>query len=255
VGRYNGFMTLKIMNWNVWYSEKADNLVEFIKKINPDILCCQELTVNFEINPGVSVPDKIADDCGFKYYFFHPMTTYINNGEVIQMGNGIFSKFPITKSEFKYIQEADPKIKTFETENRTYIESELNIDGKELNVGTVHMSYAKEFDVSQKKYEELQKLIEAVNNHHERFILAGDMNALPESVIIKELEKLFIHADPNTDKPTWTTKPFSYQGFEANELNWRLDYIFATEDINVIQTKILQTKYSDHLPVLAEIEI
>jgi len=247
--------TIKVLQWNVWYHEKYQNIVKFIKKTDADIVCCQELTVNFkEANPGIDVAAEIAKACNYNYYF-HPQTIYGADGEQVQMGNGIFSKFPISSKVFKYVQRADPNVISYETEDRSYVEVVLDVNGKKLKVGTVHLSYSTAFAMTEKKLAEADKLYEAVQDNHEKFILTGDMNAKPDSPIIEKLEELFIHADPNTARPTWTTKPFSYQGFEANELNWRLDYIFATEDINALDNKILETNYSDHLPVLAEIQI
>lgn len=246
--------TIKLLQWNVWYHEKYQNLIEFIKKIDPYVLCCQELTINGPSNPGVNVPEEIAKACGYTYYF-HPMTIYGTGGHSIQMGNGIFSKFPITSKDFKYVQKADPSIKSYETEDRSYVETVLDVNGRNLKVGTVHLSYSKEFGMTEKRLAEAQKLYEAVQNNHERFILTGDMNSTPDSPIIKTLEKWFVHAGPDINRPTWTTKPFSYQGFEANSRDWRLDYIFITKDINVLTDRIIDTSYSDHLPVYAEIQI
>jgi endonuclease/exonuclease/phosphatase family metal-dependent hydrolase len=247
--------TIKILQWNVWYHEKCENIVKFIKETDADIVCAQELTVNFaDANPGINIPKEIAKACNYNYYF-HPMTIYGTSGEQLQMGNGIFSKFPIKNKGFKYVQKADPSIKTYETEDRTFVEVILDINGQDLKVGTVHLSYSKEFGMTEKRLNEAARLYEAVKDNHEKFILTGDMNTIPGSPIVKKLEEMFIHADPNTDRPTWTTKPFSYQGFEANSRDWRLDYIFATEDINVIENKIIDTSYSDHLPILTEIQL
>jgi len=247
--------TIKVLQWNVWYHENYQNLVEFIKRVDADIVCCQELTTNFiDANPGIDVAAEIAKACDYNY-FFHPMTIYGTSGEQVQMGNGIFSKFPIISKNYKFVQEADPNVISYETEDRSYVEALLDVNGTHLKVGTVHLSYSTAFAMTEKRLAEAEKLSEATQDNHERFILTGDMNAKPDSPIIKQLEKMFIHADPNTARPTWTTKPFSYQGFEANKLDWRLDYIFATEDINVIDNKILETDYSDHLPVLAEVQI
>jgi endonuclease/exonuclease/phosphatase family metal-dependent hydrolase len=246
---------IKILQWNVWYHEKCKNIVEFIKKSDADIVCCQELTINFkEANPGINIPSEIAKACGYNY-FFHLMTNIGTSGESLQMGNGIFSKFPIVTNDFKLVQKADPTIKSYETEDRSYIEAVLDVKGTNLKVGTVHLSYSTGFTMTQKRLDEVEKLFDAVKANHDKFILTGDMNAKPDSWVIKRLEEMFIHADPNTDRATWTTKPFSYQGFEANSRDWRLDYIFATEDIDVIENKIIETNYSDHLPILTEIQI
>jgi endonuclease/exonuclease/phosphatase family metal-dependent hydrolase len=247
--------TLKILQWNIWYHEEYQNIVDFIKHINADIVCCQELTTNFvEANPGIDVAAEIARACNYNYYA-PPMTDYDTNGGLVQQGNGIFSKFPIIDKDVKYVQKADPNIHSYKTEDRTYVEVILDINNIKLKVGTVHLSYSTAFAMTEKKLEEAEKLYEAVQGNHEKFIFAADLNAKPDSPIVKKLEELFIHADPNTDRPTWTTKPFSYEGFEANSRDWRLDYIFCTEDINVVTNNIIETNYSDHLPIMTEIQI
>jgi endonuclease/exonuclease/phosphatase family metal-dependent hydrolase len=211
--------TVKIMQWNIWFHENYQNIIQFINKVNPDIVCAQELTINYNGNPDVNVAEEIAKACDYKY-FFHPTTIYDTEGKPGSIGNGIFSRFPIVASKHVYVQKADPNIRSYETEDRTYVEAVLDVSGKKLKIGTVHLSYSAAFTMTEKR-----------------------------------LEEMFMHADPNTDRPTWTTKPFSYQGFEADKLDWRLDYIFATEDINVVSNKILETPYSDHLPILSEISI
>ena len=60
---------------------------------------------------------------------------------------------------------------------------------------------------------------------------------------------------PDYHEKTWTTKPFSYNGFSENSLNWRLDFVFGTKDIKVISSEIIKTDLSDHLPILIKIEI
>jgi endonuclease/exonuclease/phosphatase family metal-dependent hydrolase len=247
-----GMETVKILQWNVWYYEKCENIVNFLKHTNADIVCCQELTVNFkEANPGIDVPAKIAKACNYNYYF-QPTTIVGTDGEELKMGNAIFTRFPIKNKTYSLVQQAG----SFPgSEDRAYIELDIEVNSKMLKVGTVHLSYSPAFAMNEKKLGEAEKLYDAVVNNHEKYILTGDMNAKPDSPIIKRLEEIFIHADPNTDRPTWTTKPFSYQGFEANSRDWRLDYIFATEDINIIENKIIDTPYSDHLPILSKIQI
>jgi endonuclease/exonuclease/phosphatase family metal-dependent hydrolase len=245
-----GMNKIKLLQWNVWYEEKVDNIVNFIKQTDADIVCAQELIAEASVN----IPEAVAKACNYDYYF-QPTIIGGIEGQSLTMGNGIFSRFPILNKKYVYVQKEDPNNKSYETENRAYLEVILNIGGKKLKVGTVHLSYSPAFAMTEKRLAEAGELLKAIEQNHEKFILTGDMNAKPDSPIIKRLEEMFIHADPNIDRPTWTTKPFSYQGFEADTLDWRLDYVFATEDINVVTNKIITTQYSDHLPIYAEIQI
>jgi endonuclease/exonuclease/phosphatase (EEP) superfamily protein YafD len=85
--------------------------------------------------------------------------------------------------------------------------------------------------------------------------LTGDFNAPPESYIVKRLGASMLHAGPDYDVKTWTTKPHSYNGFEETDLNWRLDYVFTTPDIRAVSAQVIKTDYSDHLPVLVKVEV
>lgn len=247
---------LKLMTWNVLYSEKADNILSLIREINPDIFCAQELTSDSGFNPGRDVAEEIAATLGAQYEFQGATDiTDEASGNRFIMGDAIFSKFPVLERRHTYIQKEDPHIKNYKAENRLYIEVELDIGGKGLKVGTTHLSYAPRFDMTEKKLAEAQKLYETIKGNTAGYVLTGDMNAEPNSEVIKKLRGMLQDAGPDGKEKTWTTKPFSYMGFEADTLDWRLDYIFTTPDIKVVSSRIIKTDYSDHLPILAEIEI
>ena len=117
------------------------------------------------------------------------------------------------------------------------------------------MSYTHAFQSTPRKQHEADALIHEVSRHDRAFILTGDLNATPESSTLQSLTRRLHNLGPGLEQKTWTTKPFSYQGFEETELNWRLDYILGTPDIRPISADILQTPYSDHLPILAKVAI
>jgi endonuclease/exonuclease/phosphatase family metal-dependent hydrolase len=242
--------TLKILQWNVLYQEKSENIVKFIENTKPDIFCGQELTINGPGNPTTDIPAMIAKEGGYESFYHSFTANFSGYDSPFEYGDGIFSKFPIKEKRKFKLQEKEKY-----GEDRYYIEADILIGSQIVTVGTVHLLYTPYFKITQQRIDEAEKLFQIIANRHDKFILTGDMNATPDSSIIKRLEEMFIHADPNTDRATWTTKPFSYQGFEANSRDWRLDYIFATEDINVVNNKIIETNYSDHLPILTEIQI
>ena len=164
--------------------------------------------------------------------------------------NAILSKYPIIKTKKKYVQEPSDNKNDYSKEGRIYIEVELDINGRVINIGTTHLSYTHKFEETSLKDEEINKLITCINKK-EKYIFAGDLNTTKTSKYIKQIEQHLINNDTSN---TWTTKPFSYQGFDEDKLNWKLDYIFSTSDINVKETKVLETQYSDHLPVLCTFE-
>jgi endonuclease/exonuclease/phosphatase family metal-dependent hydrolase len=241
-------MKLSVLQWNVLYEEKAANILKFIREMNADVVCLQELTQDSTANPEIDIPRKIKE-LGYEQ-FYEPASK--DPGFIL--GNGIFSKYPIKRRSISATQRGDGS-GDYDKVTRLYLEVLLDIGGRSLYVGTAHLSYTDRFKQTPRREIENQKFLSYVNEHQHNFVFCGDFNANPDSALIQGLDRKFKTACPPFNEPTWTTKPFSYQGFEADTLNWRLDYMFVTKDIKVVNTKIIRTDFSDHLPILTAIEI
>ena len=141
----------------------------------------------------------------------------------------------------------------FEYQSRGYVEGELHVRGLSFTVGTTHLGYSRAFEMSQRRKDEAGQLMAEVSQGARKFILTGDFNAEPQSYVITQVSRVLWSAGPSHDLPTWTTKPFSYQGFTADELRWRLDYVFVSHDVEVLRSEILPSPFSDHLPILCRL--
>ncbi len=130
------------------------------------------------------------------------------------------------------------------------MEVSINCNDKMYNIGTTHLSYTHKFEETELEDKEVNKLIDIIKNKT-KYIFTGDLNTIKTSKYINEISKYYNYHETTN---TWTTKPFSYNGFVANELDYKLDYIFTSNDINMQSIKVIDTKYSDHLPILCEIE-
>lgn len=245
-------MQLTLLQWNVWYQEKADNILSLLKEANADILCLQELTADSSINPGRNLPQEIAG-LGYQQHF---VTTRTRSGdEHITMGNGIFSKFPLLNRRSVHVQYANDDPETVDKENRIYIEVQLQVAAQELTVGTAHLSHTRGFIESPAKTRETDLLLEAIGSQPSGYIFACDANALPDSMTIKRLNSQFQHAGPSYNEATWSTKRHEFPRATIEGLNWRLDYVFATPDICVLNNGLLRTDVSDHLPIVVTLDI
>jgi endonuclease/exonuclease/phosphatase family metal-dependent hydrolase len=247
---------MKLLQWNIWYKEDINNILSTLKEINADIVCLQELTINHpHHNQEIDIPQYIADGLDFSFFFKEAQRS-ISDGQERKYGNGIFSRYPIVQSDFRYIQEPqDPDIQDpdYSKEGRVYVEALINTGDRQIIVGATHMSYTDRFVPTPEKEAETEKLIEVLKEKKSNFIFTGDLNSLPGSRTINEISKLLKNAGPSLEESTWTTKPFSYNGFDANTLDWRIDYCFVTPDVKIKSAKIFKTEYSDHLPILLEI--
>ncbi|MCK5107107.1 MAG: endonuclease/exonuclease/phosphatase family protein [Nanoarchaeota archaeon] len=242
-------MRIKILHWNIWFKEDIANILEFINEINPDILCLQELTINSKYNPHKNLPQIIAEKLNYNFNF--AQAHKFEDGHI--QGNGIFSKYPIMDN-LNFLITESKKSNDYSSEGRVCAVSQIKISNKEIIFATTHTSYSDAFMETNSRLEETEKLVQFFVNQ-KYLIFTGDLNLTPESKSIKLIENSLVHCGPAYSQPTWTTKPFSYKGFRADHLSWRLDYAFATNNIKILNSKILKTKYSDHLPILIEIEV
>jgi endonuclease/exonuclease/phosphatase family metal-dependent hydrolase len=244
-------MKISVLQWNVWYQEKADNILAFIKQTDADVICLQELTADSWLNPGRNIPGEIE---ALGYHAHYVVTLKRDGTDHIQMGNGILSKLPLQNKRQIWLKHDVSGEMMSSKEPRAYLEVQLKVDNKTLRVGTVHLSFAPGFSFSPEKEAEAEVFKDAIGVNRTNFIFTGDLNALPDSLLIAELDKYFQPAGPPYIEATWTTKPFEWPGFKADKLNWRLDYVYASSDVKVLSSKIIDTTASDHLPILTELE-
>ena len=246
-------MKLSYLEWNVWYLEDVHNIAKYLKDNPADVIALQELTVNHPGQSEKDTPQYIAEQLG--YLYCTGGEDFTEDGETRWFGNAIFSKYPIKSYRQSWINEP---VGTggFDDEYRTYLEAVLDVDNTEIVIATTHMSYTHEFEVTERKRAETDKLVDELKTvSNKKLIFSGDLNATPSSYTIEQIDNLLQSAGPPQDEKTWTTKPFSYQGFEETGLNWRLDYIFTAKDIKVLSSRAEQTEFSDHLPLRAEFVI
>lgn len=246
-------MEVSVLQWNVWYQENIHHVAEFLKGHVADVICLQELTIDAPQQREKNTPAYIAGQLGL-HYFCKELPIESTDGQKMMLANGIFSRFPITESRAVWINE--PKTGGgYNDEYRAYVEVDMDVEGKSFTAATTHMSYTHRFEGTPNKARETAKLVEQLHRHKTGFMFTGDLNAVPESDTIQSIGEVLHPTGPDYDQKTWTTKPFSYKGFEETELNWRLDYGFVTPDVKVVGAEILKTNYSDHLPLFFKVSL
>lgn len=246
-------MYIKLLQWNIWYKEKIKNVHRLIRDINPDIICLQEVAANSSTNPNMDLVKELAARLNLQVHSEVELT--YNDGTGHTESNMILSKFPIVSTEVVHLSDPQPG-RHNATKHRNYIEVTLEINGIEFTVGTTHLSYTHRFSQTPEKKQEVDALAEILVQNKEKYMFTGDLNSGGLSYTIDKISDILKNAGPELTLPTWTTKPFEdEQGFKEDQLRYRLDYVFASEDINIRKAKIVNTEYSDHLPILVGFEI
>lgn len=245
-------MIISVLQWNILFTEDIHGIAAFLKAHPADIICLQELTIDYPTQRVKDTPRFIAQQLGYNY-FAKDIPLKKTDGQIMNLGNGIFSRFPIVSTRLAWINETGQG--GSDDERRAYLEVTLKIPGGEVTVATTHLSFIPYFKNTPRKEREAGDLMTETTRHKTHFIFTGDLNATPDSSIVQAISRHLKNAGPEFGQKTWTTKPFSYMGFEETKRNWRLDYVLITKDIQVVSAEILETNYSDHLPILAKLEI
>ena len=240
---------MKILTWNVWYKEDPKNVLELLKSTDWDVCCLQEIMRGFHSEVD-DVAEYLKKNLEVEGYF---AVAQGRSEKGWSQGNLILSRLPI-KNTFSYFiqdQSDDPE-PSFSDEGRVLAGIELE---NSMKILTTHMSYTPKFEETDKKNVESKRLTECLKELGQPFVFCGDLNAVPTSNLIENLSSDYKNLSPDFAEPTWTTKPFSHEGFEVDTLSYRLDYIFSSKDVDLIDSKIIQTEYSDHLPIISEVEL
>ncbi len=246
-------MRIKLLQWNVWYLEDVINLKSLLEEVDADILCLQELTTNSDKNPSINTGSFLAEELGLN--LFIKTAQEWKNFDKDSQDNAILTKFPLKKTFSHYLKTpGPPETRNYSEEGRVYVEAAIEINGSLINVGTTHLTFAPHFIQTEVKREEEEELFKVLTKN-KSYIFTGDLNSAYDTPLIKKLSQKFQNCGPAYEEKTWTTKEFDYQGFRETELNWRLDYVFASHDLKVLSSKVIKTGFSDHLPILVEFEL
>jgi len=236
-----------IMSYNVrlfniyhWIKDKntENNLVNFIKKQHPDILCLQEYRNQ----------KQIEDFYPYKYIFHKDTTEHF--------GQAIFSIYPIINKVSL----------NFEDTNNNAIYTDIVKNNDTLRVFNVHLESLhlnpKKYPVNKKNSKHLLKSIgKTFTKQQKQIILIR--NALKRNSL-----KTVICADLNNTAFSWAYRvlklgfkdAFSKAGsgfgttYRYNYLPLRIDFILTDKSFNVLNFKTYKVKFSDHFPIKTSID-
>lgn len=232
-------MELRIMTFNIrgcknYITNKKDykSIIEIIKKYNPDIIGLNEVFGGIISNNNqVKI---IAENLNY-YSYFGKSTRVLFR----KYGNGIISKYPIISNEIVNIP--NPKIKTGNKlyENRSILKSIIKVENQELNVYVTHLG------LNSDEQENGFKIINEINSSNS--IIMGDFNIEPNNILLNELNKKFISSDNYLNEDRFS--------FPSTKPSNKLDYIYISKDIKILNADIKNDIASDHLPYVVDIEI
>ena len=126
----------------------------------------------------------------------------------------------------------------------------MDIDGKQLQIINVHGIWTIDKLDDERTLEQLKIILSSIREDIPS-IVVGDFNLLPNSdsitTISKKMINLILKYNVKTTRPTFD------DGLDKGDLV--CDYIFVNDKVKVNNFKVLNSKASDHLPLILDFEI
>lgn len=237
---------LRVLCYNIHYGQGNDGrydlerLAGVINEAKPDLVALQEVDVGVERSGRVHQAQRLAELTGMVVRF--GPTQHYEGG---LFGNAVLTSLPILDVVIQPLPytESTP-------EQVTYPRGAIAVtvrsqEDKALRFISTHFQH----NVPEDRAAEA-KVINALFGGEDALptILAGDMNAQPDSPPIRELLTKWSNA---TDDPASPTAP-------SQEPNSRIDYIFYRPAalFQVMHAKVIpESMASDHRPVFAEFKL
>ncbi|WP_059173303.1 endonuclease/exonuclease/phosphatase family protein [Bacillus sp. FJAT-27445] len=237
--------SIKVMTYNIHHGVGIDNVLDLgriaslVREEGADIVALQEVDRHYGARSNFEdQAQKLATLLGYHYVYaanldLHPTEEGANRR---QYGTAVLSKYPIIQSENYFLP-------SFWQEQRGLLETTINVKGSHIRVYNTHLG----LDVQQRlaQVKEINKIVTAKKTEA---ILMGDLNAEPESEEIKLLLEgtNFFDVFGNIE---------AVNTFPVEDPRIRIDYIFSSVGLKVSNQYVINSTYSDHLPVIAEFEV
>jgi endonuclease/exonuclease/phosphatase family metal-dependent hydrolase len=204
-----------------------EKVVNFLNKEKPDIVSLAEIDSYSWRSKQVDQVKFISQKTDLKESVF--FSTH-RLGQLINQGNAILSKYSLTKT-------AQQRLPGF-GERRYLCQAEIDLGQQKLLYFITHLSTNKNVNIAQRNF-----IAKKILNHNQPAILTGDFNSEKDclNIIANNTKMNEIQFKPTF--PTWQPR-------------FTLDHIFIHQDYKIVNKQIYEkAKFSDHLPIGAEIKV
>lgn len=253
-------MKMKIVTLNLWFGGILfEEIVEFLRKENPDVVTMQEVYRGQDplLTDQFRSIQVLKERLGCEFADFAPdYRDYDEADGKAQRGNGILSKFRIVSHDALYYDQ--PYSEEYRDLPGQYHLCPHNLQhivldtpaGK-VDVFNVHGPW----DLNGDDYGEARQKMNAaivtsiqLKNH---VILAGDTNATQNNRLFKNIDQYLKNPFAGELTTTYNMRHKTRPGYATAVV----DVIYVSPHINVAEHSCPDVDISDHLPLVATLEI
>ena len=253
---------IKFIQINIYKGKFLDDLVDFLKKENPDFISMQEVTTNgFNLfaNKNVSLFELLGKRLQMYGVFNGDLRLKGDKSSVF--GNAVFGKYKIvgkkvvTLKTFRplAIEELDSgdSGEVREQIHRHLLDAQVIAGGRRVHIMSWHGAWTAPPQDTSETLRQAGIVADYLKNLDSPFILGCDANNVAESKTIGTISKVAINLMVGSGI-SQTTHPTKHKIAPRGFL---VDYIFTSNHFKLLRLQVPEILVSDHLPVVAELEV
>lgn len=265
------------------FERTLDKLAEVISALDPDVVLLQEVDFGSTRSHHVDQAAVLARKARLPYVAraeswranWVPFPYWPPRDQFGEMSSGgaIISRFPIRSNRVELLPKpsTNPFWYNLFYLFRYYQTAEIDLGEESARVINAHLEA---FDRAnrEKQATQLANVLAAVDDEH--VIFGGDLNSVPEEATLRAAYPDEPSADHREDRTvaliravdglqdtvppkTFSTKESDWLTFPAHAPNRKLDYLFHSPDLGLIEVRVVTEAgtYSDHLPLFARFAV
>jgi len=225
---------IRLMSYNIRGTKGMDNrrsarrIAEVIRESGAQIICLQEVHQRLPWSRLVDQPGALARYLGMKVAFQRNLSIGVGG-----YGNAVLTSFDIENSRSHSLASVG--------EQRGALEARIATPNGPLTVFCTHWGLDRTERVGQAR-----ELAETVNAVESPKLVCGDFNEQAEAAGVSELisKAGLVDADP-LGPPT----------FDSDQPSHRIDMILCDSSIGIERVWVIDSKASDHLPLVADLSL
>ncbi len=235
---YQGFSSARRISKNL------DRIAHIIRELQPDIVALQEIDASSHWNQHINLLDYLQSATDYPHSI-HGIHNRRLGRKPLAYGNAFLSKFPVK----------DWKVESFgsrELGEKGFLEACFLVDEVEVDVINLHL----DFRSRRTRLEQVDRLLSSIHArsaadpYHLPPIICGDFNTSSRS----SRDALHQLIERSADGEDYQYFPKKERTFPAHFPSRGLDFVLLAAPFEAVETEVVKSFASDHLPVLARIE-
>lgn len=252
-------MTVKVICLNIWEGGILfDDVLDFLRAENADVLLLQEVynAADPQLPNSYRSVEILRAKLDYPYYDYAPAILDRRPEAKIENGNAIFSRFPISSRDVVFFGEPfgerDPlDVSSYPTTPRNLQTVVVDAGGIPLTLCNFQGVWDLDGDNYSPQRQRMSELILDRVAGQPHLILAGDTNARPTNKAIIAIESQLHSVFGNELASSFNMRRKDDPGYASSFV----DMIFVSRDIKVLQKSCPDIDISDHLPLIATVEL